>query len=297
MHGFRFCVLWFALLKLAACTAVVDPPEAGSETKWQVTAFISPQDSVARVDIFESTLFGKSYSSGTSRVVSGAKSVLISGKNGSLQLTFAADAGYYRQKVPENFFETNEPYTLSLTLPDGSQVEGTCTIPPAPAPLSVKIEESLFTYSAQFEWQDQPGTINYYRYIGEIYYPNESPNGCFAADQKGNTCYRYLAWESGAGIPGLLSDQALNGKMMTSPSGSFHRSQDGVSFYGNLRPNTRLRAYLLNVDKIYYEFHKQIYRLSAETQLSEPVVLISNLSGANGVFAGFNQTSIDLPVN
>lgn len=285
MKRFFCSLLSLAAVLLGACEKEVTGiklPESNS--KLVVTSFISPQDTLVRVDVARS-LPSLGTRTGLTPFVQDAVVTLSDGDR-TVNLPFKGPATY---AVDSQSFPVvaGRTYTLRVSVPGGESVEATCTVPEA-VPLSAlsldsisPVERAWKQYIVRMNWADPAGANNYYRVAAEV--KREIALGPGETPPRGPRDYS-LSWEGDE----LIEDKGQDGAILFSPKGTF------IAALSTDTAKVNLYAYVLHTDRNYYAYHRSIY-LAARTDgnpFAEPVLVYSNITGGLGVFAAYNRTTV-----
>lgn len=277
--------MWLiATCLLASCEMIVevDIPEVPS--KLVVTSFISPQDTTWEVYVGQTRpIFGKTI---TSQFVKDATVQLSNGSQTAIIPASSGEYGYYELNIKQAPFliEAGKRYSLTVSAPDGRQVKAQCTIPVSATNISsveVVGENSFGTYSpftGMVKWSDNPNETNFYR--------------CFAYTKNtfmigGNIVESY---QQNYDYNNLFQRDA------NKQGGNFIWEIDMQASEGYADNKSRFLFILLNTDENYYKY--MTTRESASNNegnpFAEPSAVFSNVEGGLGVFAGYQQTRLEV---
>jgi hypothetical protein len=266
---------------LASCEMIaeVDIPKVPS--KLVVTSFISPQDTNWQVyvgqtkPIFEKTITSEYVKDATVQLSNGSQTAVIPAN--------PSQYGYYELNIKQAPFliEAGKTYFLTVSAPDGRQVKAQCTIPiSATSVSSIEVVNGSggIPFTGTMKWQDSPNETNFYR--------------CFAY-----TKY-YLSLVGGAWegyIPNRDYDRKLY-KDTNRQGANFSWEIDMQASEGYTDKKSRFLFILLNTDENYYKY--MTTRESASNNegnpFAEPSAVFSNVEGGLGVFAGYQQTRLEV---
>jgi Domain of unknown function (DUF4249) len=234
-----------------------------------ITSFICPQDSVVRVRVERTTpvvgsVPGNSF---PGQAISGATVVIADGTQSTTLVQGDFDRVY--QTRPHSFTVlAGHTYQLTIQLPNGNKISSQCTVPSAavPAPGIQGIKDPA-SGRVRFSWPNLPGSGHYYAsyyYTYRVYYGVPS----------GNT----------AGPQEIFTDKK--------------DLKAGVFFTKPIDVTTlpyETNAFIIcHTDKLYYDYQHTIDALTIakDNPFADPVRLPSNITGAYGVFCGYNRTVV-----
>ncbi|GAB2789287.1 hypothetical protein GCM10027275_37810 [Rhabdobacter roseus] len=312
-----FLILSLIVLGTSCETLVNTLPESKLpqvDTKLVVQSFISPQDSLIKVVVTESSpLFGETTPG--NRVISKA---LVSLSNGTTTAVIPYDTASQLYALPRARFPIAAGRTYTLTVTDGTRTAtAACTVPAQQVFVaSYKIDSAVASsqvFGAGFIqrdtvllvkalWQDPAGQPNFYRLKGWL----QTESSVIEFQDRDNYTERRVVitrafdWDESNGRPEFQSDLNLDGIQLSSPIGRVVMPQTTTTNYqGKLivpKQKTKILAVtlrLLNTDQHYYEYHRSV-ELSRRSgnPFAEPALVYSNVTGGLGVFAGFTSTTV-----
>lgn len=285
MKRFFCALLPLAAVLLGACEKEVTGiqlPESNS--KLVVTSFISPQDTLVRVDVARSRPALGTRTDLTPFVQDAL--VTLSDGDRTINLPYKGLTAY---AVDSQSFPVvaGRTYTLRVSVPGGESVEATCTVPealslPVLALDSISQAERVWKqYVVRLNWADPAGADNYYRVAAEVtreftLKPGETP-------PRGPRDYP-VSWEGDE----LIEDKEQDGTALFSPKGTF------IAALSTDTAKVSLHAHVLHTDRNYFQYHRSIYA-AARTDgnpFAEPVLVYSNITGGLGVFAAYNRATV-----
>ncbi len=250
------------------CTKDADVKLPAVESKLVINSFISPQDTIVKAVVTISQPLYNNSNSGNYSIISNAAVQISDGVN-TKTLTYNSTENYYSVHTSEFPITAGGSYHLTVTTPDGKNVNASTTIPSANSTLTftshlVNDPNQSDGYSIEAKWNDSPGTEDYYRiaYYGKEYYGNSDTSYSVFSD--------------------YFSDKDADGKV-------FDKS---IKIYQSISaPGNSGELYLIHATKEYYLFHTKLAASgnSSDNPFAEPVQMFTNINGGFGVFAGFNQ--------
>lgn len=179
--------------------------------------------------------------------------------------------------------EEGKTYTLKVKSDFGLSAEASCTVPYR-RNLNLEIDTTLqhftddrdpsitYTYMNPYLYfNDFKGESNYYRLLTMKTRPRPPQPG-------------YYSLETGTEF-NVIDDKGRDGE----------RIKISLTGYwvGGSMDSTFLKVYLLNTDKVYYDYQKSIEKYSGgEDPFTEPAPLYSNITGGLGIFAAYTFDSL-----
>lgn len=303
---FQLVALLSSLL-LAGCGSLrneINPDQLGLESaKLVVSGFLSPQDTVLAVRLTQSrTVVGDSISSGLSDGSVTKATVTLSDGSRTIALRYGANSyQYYSAPVRQMRIVAGRTYTLDVVTAEGQRATATCTIPPPVSLSTVQIDsltENSRTrrYFVRATWQDPAGQANYYQVAGILRTTIPETYGLNAKPRS----YVYANLNFDDDNRGLFDDATTDGTVFTSGRAYIGNTTlvDGKAIKGftNQFQGSVLTVNLLAVDASYYQYRSAVIRQGRVrgNPFAEPVLIPSNVQGALGCFAGYNNTSVVL---
>jgi len=294
MNRLKSGLLLALVCLLAACEKEVTSIQLpGAESQLVVNAFISPQDTILEVAVFESKpVIGERPGSVTDLIrdatvtlSDGQKTIVFPLVNPTQYLAGTA----YRAR-PEAFpIEAGKTYFLQASTPDGRLVTAQCTVPAAPPVPQMRFDSVVTTlengvtsrnYTGALHWQDPAGEENFYRVDADL------KRG--RLDNRGELFEEWQPVYWGPDKATAFSDARLDGAQFSSPETSF--------FVNDYFRSTTFYAHLLHTDRAYFEYHRTLRANLDSNPFAEPVLLYSNVAGGLGVFVAFNRTTLEVRV-
>lgn len=259
-----------------------------SDPKLVVTAFISPEDTILKVEITKSKpVLGKQDAYGAINAVQNAQ-VTISDGVQTLQLTYDATALNYSYPLSgnANFIKPGGTYFLTATTPDGKSVSATTTIPAnkinaTTAVITLKADntEDYPRDKIEFSFYDISNEENYYRVQAYLLYKEN-----FSEDRISEIYFDNDESRSYQNF-NLYSDKNRDGKEFTAIKGHYYSSSSFTA-------SREVVVNVYNASKEYYDYHKSIQNFQGDNPFAEPVLIYSNIKNGLGVFAGYNTTVV-----
>jgi hypothetical protein len=309
--GIGFLVVGMMMVSCESMVSVVPQSSIGkAEKKLVVVSFLSPQDTLIRVMVTQSTPMYDDLDRNTEFVVSDGE-VVLSGGGVSVPLRFDSSEQLYTVK-PEAIGGVVAGVTYDLQVKRGDQkATASLTIPSAGAAIdSYRVDTSYHsswgrdtTLAVQFQWQDRIGSNNFYRVSGQALIESEFreyKEGGEYVNSRGQF-WVPLDWDRTYGIEEIRSDVGQDGSLMESPVGrvslrtpSYVESDGGLSYADNPVLVQEITLSLLHVDAHYYHYHRslELHDRATNNPFAEPVLIYTNVRGGLGIFAGYNSFSI-----
>lgn len=266
---FTICLL----LTYTACTKDADVKLPTVESKLVISSFISPQDTMVKVQVtLSQPLYNNSNSGQYSAVIDAT--VQISDGNITQLLAYNSIENYYFADASLFPITSGITYLLTVSTPDGKNINASTTVPNLNSTLTytsqaINIPNSANSYNIEASWNDTPGTENFYRlsYYSKYFYEGSSDT----------TYYSYYS--------GNFSDNGNDGKV-------FHENFEVYKDNSTSGVNDG-EIYLVHASKEYYLFHNKLNDAAfSDGPFSEPSPMYSNINGGFGVFAGYNQYKV-----
>ncbi len=241
-----------------------------------VMSFISPQDTLIKVNVQESAPLFKRNSK--IQPITNAQVVL---SNGTQSITIPhKQNGDYTLKANLFAIEAGKEYTLTVS-DVGRKVTASCKIPASVnKTLSVEITNSpnptQSPYIVRGTWTDNPAETNYYRTLGYVLSYQYMPNTDLTVK---DTVYS-KAFEFDA----IHKDTDRQG-------GNFSVKSDLFVSSGFEDIKDRYLFLLFNTDENYFKYAQTLETAtySGDNPFAEPSPVYSNVQGGLGIFAGYQQ--------
>ncbi len=203
--------------------------------------------------------------------------------NGTDEVSLDTTSGGFVFRSSDFPVEEGKTYTLRITSDFGLSAEASCTVP-FRRNFNLEIDTTLQQYNdpqniaishtwvnSDLYFNDYKGETNYYRLLN-ITSSYRSTGPIYSSPSTGNEF-------------SVISDKGRDGERfrITLPGHGTGGSQDSIF----------LKAYLLNTDKVYYDYQKSLENYSSgEDPFTEPSPLYSNITGGLGIFAAYTVDSI-----
>jgi len=261
---------------LAACEkTVTDVDIPQQEQKLVVHAYISPEDTLIKVNVSVSYPLWTSTNYTNFDAINNAHVELFN-NGSSVVLSFNNEKQAYTMSASQFPIIEGQNYTLKVSTPDGKKVESNCTVP-------VKNEQFFLisTDTLVDEWGgkkirfkvkiiDLVGAGHYYRLGGtalSTYIENQT-----------DTFYESIYPKN-------------NGEYFTD------QNADGAEFLSELNfwideyymQTVKLTFYLLTIDVNYYHYHKSLSNYTGDNPFAEPTIIYSNIKDGLGVFGAYRK--------
>lgn len=321
----QLLLLVAGMAALLSCETLVNtiPESKLPKTESQLTlfAFISPQDTLIRVQVGQTRpVFSEipvSYSPimvmtdgdtvymNTDNIYTATVTI----SNGNTRATIPYRAADQSYTLPASQFPIRAGETYTLTVVDGTRsAQASCTIPAAAVPItSYSLDTTISsafgrrdtTLNLTFYWKDLPGQENYYRLKAfELYeYSVVTANATelFLVEKRRQHRF-YFSWSRSSGRSIYQSDANLDGAEFSSPPGDkrVENNQTFQQLIRNAAPPEKgpaqLGTYLqlLHTDRNYFLYHRSLQQTRGDNPFSEPALVYTNVKGGLGIFAGYN---------
>jgi hypothetical protein len=278
MRGLILSLLSSLLLFYGCEKEVTNLPLPKGEAKLAVFGYLSPSDTLIKVQVSKSRpFFGKESKEPISTITNAQ--VVLRGNDTSITLVFDPLLDAYTANPSIFPIRRGNTYQLEVSEPGGLKCSAATTVPISSAQnITVKVDSSVsnnfgfaeWRYQFTLKWQDKAGEKNYYRLnVGHV-------SDFFGEGQIFSLCNTVI---DDAGRDGEL----LSVRCETSGSGNA---------VGGVGPDDK--AYVLTVDAAYYHFHESYYRYSDDDPFSEPVQLYTNIESGLGCFGSYLQETVKL---
>ncbi|MCF8253669.1 MAG: DUF4249 domain-containing protein [Bacteroidia bacterium] len=271
MKRILYPILFILIIVASSCEreATVAVPE--TKPIPVLYSFLSPDSKEIRVSVTMSQpVFGNA-SSGVFNQVQEAV-VSISDQLGNTKIIpFSSDENCFYLVQTEYPILTTNTYTIEAKWGD-YKVTGKTTVPLNNPNFDSAYAEEIgasqwgdIQYRFLVKWTDIPGETNYYR-----------------------TSFEEVVWSSGFGDK-MFSDVGKDGQV-------FSDKFDYYSFSGS-SAKPLINAYLINCDKVYYEYHRRRLNYFGDDPFSEPVQQYSNTIGGLGAIGSYRVSMKEIPIN
>ncbi|MBD2754622.1 DUF4249 domain-containing protein [Spirosoma validum] len=300
-----------AIILFTACNSLrqeVEPKGLVQEPeKLVVACFISPQDTVLAA-LVSRTLpvlgtgnqYNTDITNATVTLSDGQRSVILKLKP---SVPNSGIVTSYRANVSELPIVTGKTYKLTVRVPDGREVTGTCTVPESVVLNQITVDSATTTdfglsrkeYYARMRWRDPAGQTNFYRVTGNneftyTYKTQTSPNGPI----RDTTMRMWGDWYFTTGS--TLTDLGRDGQEIISGRGRLAISYSWANGKQNPSFPRQLNAHLMNVDENYYRYHDAVERQNqaGDNPFAEPVPIPTNIQGGLGCFGAYNRSTLTM---
>ncbi|MGB3947671.1 MAG: DUF4249 domain-containing protein [Bacteroidia bacterium] len=264
------------IIGLTACEKDADVKLPAVESKLVVSSFISPTDTLIKVSV---TLSQPLYNNSNSNDYSAISNATVQINDGiNFQTLAYNDTGnYYFVSTTLFPLSVGATYYLTVTTPDGKNVNASTSIPNSNQTLTYSAEpivdpDNPNRYFFTTEWNDPSGSENYYRivYYDKYYY-----------DGSIDTSY-YSMYSNN------ISDKDKDGSTITETFEIYASSS-------NTGNNANGELQLIHASKEYYLYHSKLSDVVySNGPFSEPIQMYSNINGGYGVFAGYNPYTLQV---
>ncbi len=281
-------ILLISFLALIGCQSLIteiDPSRLPQgDSKLVVTCFISPQDTILSAKVTESKSV---LDTGSIRADITNAIVRLSDGNKTITLPYHAKLNYYRALPTALRIEAGKTYKLTVSTPDGRQVESSTTMPEAIGIKEVKADSALAVRTRRLTevrevtqvnmkiiWQDKAGQTNYYRGFALI-------EGTLVDKQN----------SSEKRVDGVdfntIDDTNSDGQLLS--------LQTSYQIRNNEFRANKLRVGLFHSDIHYYNYHESLRKQrSNRNPFAEPVLMYSNIKGGFGCFGAYNASWLEV---
>ena len=258
-----------SIISFISCTKDADVKLPAVEPKLVISSFISPQDSIVKVEV---TMSQPLYNNSNAGQFSAVSNATVQINDGTITQTLAYDStgNYYFVNTSLFPITVGTIYYLTVLTPDGKNINASTTVPTLNSTLTYTSHQITDPYGSEkyvieTSWNDTPDTEDYYRiaFYNKDYYPGDI-----------DTTYWALLSEN-------FSDKGKDG-------GAFNQNSEIYTYSSTGTVEGEL--YLIHASKEYYLFHSKLLDAAySGSPFSEPVQMYSNINGGYGVFAGYNS--------
>ncbi len=330
--GARKRVTVFLLLAgwvgLVSCETLVNtiPDSKLPKTESQLTlfSFISPQDSVIKVKVGQTTpvfstvpimpeppfvLVDGDTVFTNSDTFSGATVTITNGES-KVTLPYRPKDEVYA--IPISQFPIRAGQTYTLTVTDGRRTaKATCKVPSEQVAIKNYALDTLYTsifgrrdttLRLSYTWDDLPGKADFYRvrafelYEYSVLTFNEAE--LYLIEKRKQNRF-YFSWNATGNRSVFQNDVNIDGTTFSSPQGQKKPEKEEVfrQLSGNTSKPDRspelLGVYLqlLHTDENYYLYHRSLQQTRRDNPFSEPALVYTNVDGGLGIFAGYSLTN------
>lgn len=267
-----FIFLVCLIISFNSCTKDADVKLPKVESKLVISSFISPQDTIVKVEV---SLSQPLYNNSNSNQYSNVSNAIVQINDGTntQSLVYNSNEDYYSVSTSLFPIVVGATYSLTVSTPDGKNINAITSIPSLNSTLAYSYQalndpNSPNQYYIDASWNDAPGNEDYYRisYYGKYYYSGSN-----------DTSYTGIFSEN-------FSDKDHDGRAF---------NQNFEVYKTNSASNSG-EMYLIHATKEYYLFHSKLNAMGFNNPFSEPVQMYSNINGGYGIFAGFNQYKLQV---
>ncbi|MBA2611161.1 MAG: DUF4249 domain-containing protein [Bacteroidetes bacterium] len=273
-----FFILLINCFLFLSCTkeAKVKLPEA--KPLPVMYSYICPIDSVIRLKLMSSSpLFSSNQIAVLAAVSDG--DVKISSAQGTAQLIFNQNTGYYELKTNAYPIMPGQVYKMTVTTSNGDVATAETQVPLTTVSINaVTVETVAANYSTydhiKVSFTDELGRLNYYRIAALHAYAYTSQADTIANDTR---------------IIKLYSDLNHDGENV-SLDGRFDPTSDSTQYYST----EYYDVFLYNCSESYYKFYKSLENDSGSgisfPPPAEPTLMYSNVKGGFGCFGAYTRS-------
>ncbi len=273
-----FILLGCCLFLSCAKEASVKLPETKSLPV--MYSYICPTDSVIRLKLMSSSpLFSSNEIDVLAAVSDG--DVKISGAQGTGQLIFNQNTGYYELKTNSYPIVPGQVYKMTVTTINGDVATAETQVPFTAVHINTVTVETIPKNSQTSDrikafFTDEANGVNYYRIAVSHCFVYTSQTDTIVNDTRINELYSDLNHD---GESGTLA-------------GRFYQSVDSTAYYST----EYYDVFLYNCSASYYNFYKSL-RNDSGTGMSfpppvEPTLMYSNVKGGFGCFGAYVRSKI-----
>jgi len=238
-------------------------------------SYICPTDSVIRLKLMSSSpLYSSNEIDVLAPVSDGA--VKISSAQGTAQLIFNQNTGYYELKTNSYPIVPGQVYKMTVTTIDGDVATAETQVPFTAVPINVvTVENIIENYQTsdriKVSFTDEANSVNYYRIAA---------SHCFVYTGQTDTIINDTQ------INELYSDLNHNGES-SSLAGRNYQRIDSTEYYST----EYYDVFLYNCSESYYKFYKSLRNDSGSgisfPPPAEPTPIYSNVKGGFGCFGAY----------
>lgn len=242
--------------------------------------YICPTDSIIRLKLMlSSPLFSSNQIDVLAAVPDG--DVKISSAQGTAQLIFNQNTGYYELKTSSYTIIPGQVYKMTVTTINGDVATAETQVPLTTVPINTVTVENIQENSQTSDrikafLTDEANTVNYYRIAASHCFVYNSQTDTIVNDTRINELY---------------SDINHNGEN-ASLSGRFELRSDSIAYYST----EYYDVFLYNCSESYYNFYKS-YKNDAGSGINfpppaEPTLLYTNVKGGFGCFGAYTRSML-----
>lgn len=323
----KYLVL-LTLLVLTSCDSLVQtvPPDKLTKVNSQLTmfSFISPQDTIIRVKVSQTSpiLSDYSYGSGgyivsngdTIRFGDAVRDAKVTLSDGEVEVVLSFQDKDQLYAIPASRILIKAGKTYKLTASDGKRtITATCTVPSEQVPIKNYTLDTTITKRfnrvdttmvTSFTWDDVAGKASYYRV--KTYEEIEIPYFVFSTSEKKyyekRTVIQAYFANGNDTRSDLQNDTNLDGETFSSTRlekrigglGNYYNYPyvDGKLLVPEKAPKSLgVHLLLLYTDRNYFEYHRSLRQQNSDNPFTEPSLIYTNVKGGFGIFASYNLST------
>ncbi|AHM61847.1 hypothetical protein D770_17975 [Flammeovirgaceae bacterium 311] len=272
------------VLGLSGCDSGVEMEDIATEELYAVSSWVSPQDTLLQVYLFKANRIGTVARWDSAQVKNAL--VLISDGTKTDTLLFNPEKGRYESKPRHLQIEPLNQYDLKILTPSDILLEASCSIPPTPAMPVVAGVRAGDDYSFTI----RTANILEHQYFSLITFAKGMVE--FEDPRFGTQRYNIHA-------------RFLNEPAFPAEKGAHLDQYNGIVSRAYSAENPRLFVSLQYLEEGLYKYLRNYQRYdhwqSNNTgalfpNFQEPQPLYSNIKGGVGIFAGYNQATIEVEI-
>lgn len=245
-----------------------------------IYSYICPTDSVIRLKLMSSSpLFSSNQIDVLAAVSDG--DVKISSAQGTAQLIFNQNTGYYELNTNSYPIVSGQIYKMTVTTINGDIATAETQVPFTAVPINIVTVENIQENSQTSDkikvfFTDAANSVNYYRIAASHCFVYNSQTDTIVNDTRINELY---------------SDINHDGENV-SLAGRFYQSDDSTAYYSA----EYYDVFLYNCSESYYNFYKS-YKNDSGAGISfpppaEPTLLYTNVKGGFGCFGAYTRSML-----
>jgi hypothetical protein len=243
-------------------------------------SYICPTDSVIRLKLMMSSpLFSSNQIDILAAVSDG--DVKISSVQGTAQLIFNQNTGYYELKTSSYPIVPGQVYKMTVTTINGDVATAETQVPFTTVLINTVTVETIpenyqTSYRIKAFFTDEANSVNYYRIAA---------SHCFVRNSQTDTIINDTQ------INELYSDLNHNGES-SSLAGKFYQLIDSTAYYST----EYYDVFLYNCSPSYYNFYKSLKNYSGVgisfPSPAEPTLMYTNVNGGFGCFGAYTRSML-----
>lgn len=243
-------------------------------------SYICPSDTVIRLKLMLSSPL---YSSDQIDILAPVSDgdVKISSAQGTAQLIFYPNTGYYELKTNSYPIVPGQVYKMTVTTINGDVATAVTQVPFTSVPINtVTVETIAINYQTgdriKAFFTDEANSVNYFRLAASHRFVYNSQTDTIVNDTQ---------------IDELYSDLNHNGES-SSLAGTFYQRIDSTEYYST----EYYDIFLYNCSQSYYNFYKSLKNYSGVgisfPPPAEPTLMYSNVKGGFGCFGAYTRSML-----